>query len=213
MLWDITIKCLFDERLRSTIAHRIVECLNLAVPNSSACLRGSLADGRPDEYSDIDVLWVVDDLAAITVSRVREILSQAGEIVSLQVDPEVQRSPRHRLIFVRFATLPLFWRIELKISSRTDARSVSKAKSTSELVPDWSVAESAIANAVGAIKAWQRGMESLARRYLESALDKLECEMASPNARDCLIQLSKRATQLEPHVAPFAEDLQAMIAE
>ena len=211
MHWDLTIRCSLDTSQRSAIAQRVLECLNTAVANSSARLRGSLADGRHDVYSDIDVLWVVDDLLEITTGRVRDALSRAGEVVSLQVDPEVQRSPRYRLIFARFANLPLFWRLELKISSRNGVQGVSMAAGGNEPAPNWSVAESALANAVGAIKAYLRGKEELASEYLQSACEKLGYEPVSPRARDSLMRITKRAAELEPHVAPFAEELKAMI--
>ena len=50
-----------DERAR--LAADLLAELAAAVPGSAAQLRGSLAEGRADIYSDIDLLWDVPDAA------------------------------------------------------------------------------------------------------------------------------------------------------
>jgi predicted nucleotidyltransferase len=51
-----------DTAIRTRLADRIVERLAAAAPGSGAVLRGSLAEQRADQYSDIDVLWDVADV-------------------------------------------------------------------------------------------------------------------------------------------------------
>ena len=60
--------------------------------------------------------WIVPDnhfehaMAAVASS-----LGSVGSLASLRSDPAFQQSRKRRLIFVRFAGVPLFWRIDLEI--------------------------------------------------------------------------------------------------
>ena len=50
-----------DAQIRWELAQQILSSLRRAVVASEADLRGSLANGNADPYSDIDVLWEVPD--------------------------------------------------------------------------------------------------------------------------------------------------------
>ncbi|MEV0696519.1 nucleotidyltransferase domain-containing protein [Saccharopolyspora sp. NPDC050389] len=87
-----------------------------AVPGSQASLTGSLGAGTADEYSDIDLAWVVPDGAVSRCAdRLVEVLGAVAEVASVRSVPEFQRSAVRRLIFVRFRGVPLFWRLDLQI--------------------------------------------------------------------------------------------------
>lgn len=50
-----------DTSIRTALAQRILITLRNAAPDSTAQLRGSLAEGREDAYSDIDIFWEIPD--------------------------------------------------------------------------------------------------------------------------------------------------------
>ena len=50
-----------DPRVRSSLASAVTDALEQAVVGSTAGLRGSLARGGADRYSDIDAFWEVPD--------------------------------------------------------------------------------------------------------------------------------------------------------
>jgi predicted nucleotidyltransferase len=110
-----------DERAR-LVADLLTE-LAAAVPGSAALLRGSLAEGRADPYSDIDLLWDVPDAdfnAAIVQLPVT--LERVRSVASLRFDPDFQQSAKRRLAFIRFDSVPLFWRVDLDIFARSVGR-------------------------------------------------------------------------------------------
>jgi predicted nucleotidyltransferase len=158
-----------DTAMRRRLADRIVERLAAAAPGSEAVLRGSLAEHRADQYSDIDVLWDVPDLLFGTcVATVREILSTLHPVESFRCDPEWQNSNKRRLFFVRFAAIPLFWRLDLDVFAcsihRDHTYDVSNPRARGY---KWSWTESALANGVAAVKACLRHNEGEARVLLE----------------------------------------------
>ena len=97
-----------DERAR-LVADLLTE-LAEAVPGSAALLRGSLAEGRADLSSDIDLLWEIPDTdfgAAIAALPVT--LACVRPVAWLRFDPDFQKSAwSRRLAFIRFANVPLF---------------------------------------------------------------------------------------------------------
>ena len=110
-----------DERAR-LVADLQAE-LTAAVPNSVALLRGSLAEGRADPYSDIDLLWDVPDADfSPAIAELPVTLSHVRPVASLRFDPDFQHSARRRLAFIRFAGVPLFWRVDLDVFARSVGR-------------------------------------------------------------------------------------------
>jgi predicted nucleotidyltransferase len=174
MEWDFEIKSTFNAQIRDAFAERILECLCSAVPGSTASLCGSLATGNADVYSDIDVHWIVaGDSFEGAVSRTRKVLSTVGNVLSLRVDPDTRASVGYRLVFVRFASLPLFWRVDLEISIPAGCQKAGDSVRRSSLPSDWSLPESALANAVAAIKAHQRNNDEAAHDLLRRAFERL----------------------------------------
>src|SRR5215218_2533008 len=97
---------------RTRLVADLLAELAVAVPGSAALLRGSLAEGRADRYSDIDLLWDLPDAdfnAAIAELPVT--LNRVRPVASLRFDPDFQHSAKRRLAFVRFTGVPLFWRV------------------------------------------------------------------------------------------------------
>jgi hypothetical protein len=105
-----------------------------------ARLRGSLADGTADEYSDIDLAW--DGPA----KRVPELAERAiGPLLWARGDGD--------LLKLRFADLPVFLRVDVEVPG-------------ADAFPD-QPAQSAFENAVAAVKELRRGHPELARGLLE----------------------------------------------
>lgn len=155
---------------RDRLAAGICRELLRAVPTSESRPRGSLARGDADDWSDIDVAWVVPDAAfghAVTVAE--DVMGRVAPVASYRIDPDFARSDRRRLIYVRFAGVPLFWRADLEVVARSVVndpdydRGNPQAADTSE----WSPFESALLNGLAALKAMYRGDHALALDLLQ----------------------------------------------
>lgn len=110
-------KVRLDTRVRWELAQQILLSLRGAFADCRADLRGSLACGTADPYSDIDVLWEVPDSDfQRAIERLPELLSQVQPIESIRTDPDFQKSDRRRLFFVSFEGVPLFWRADIDVS-------------------------------------------------------------------------------------------------
>ena len=107
---------------RQAVLEQITRALAHATKGSEVGLRGSLAVGAADAYSDIDLCWVVPDVQFETaVASVGYALARVERVVSLRLDPDYARSDRRRLIFARLAGMPLFWRVDLDIRAASVA--------------------------------------------------------------------------------------------
>jgi hypothetical protein len=115
--------------------------------------------GTADQYSDMDLRWIVpDDRFAGAVEGVPGVLSGIAPIGATRSDPRFQRSEKRRLLFIRFEEVPLFWRLDLEVWAES-ARSVADydEDNLDARGDEWSLAASATANALGAVKAVARG--------------------------------------------------------
>ncbi len=158
-----------DERAR-LVADLLTE-LAAAVPGSAALLRGSLAEGRADPYSDIDLLWDVPDADfSAAVAELPVTLERVRPVASVRFDPDFQHSARRRLAFIRFAGVPLFWRVDLDVFARSVGRDPDHDRDNpSARGTSWSLAESSLANVIAAIKAHRRGRDGEAAELLARA--------------------------------------------
>ncbi|WP_144763025.1 hypothetical protein [Curtobacterium sp. 9128] len=119
-----------------------------AVPASAVALRGSRAAGTADEYSDVDLDWQVGASGSWALETLPSALHTVGAVESLRLDPDDDRG--RRLVFVRFTAWSVFHRVDLEVHG--DFR---PAPPSWDL--PWSAAESALMNAVAAVKAARRG--------------------------------------------------------
>lgn len=204
-----------DARQRDRVADALLHSLRTAVAGSAAALRGSLAEGRADAYSDVDVRWVVPDAEFLhAIARLGSILAAVRPVESLRSEPLLQRSVRHRLLFVRFANLPLFWRLDLEVfadSARHDPDcdlDNPHAKGT-----DWSLAESALANAVAAIKAASRRQEVVANELLARAFQRLETPMPPGDLTMRVAALAEAARLADPSVTELAVRVERLVRQ
>ena len=157
---------------RNQIVRDLRTALEGAIAGSSFALRGSLAEGNADEYSDIDAVWRVPDGNFQTaVDALAHAVEAVGEVFSVRVDTIVSAEGRC-LVFVTFADLPVFWRFDVSIETASGFGAV-----VIDRAMQGSSAESALANAVACVKAvrrgriedalglFQRGYERVGRRY------------------------------------------------
>ncbi|WIX78478.1 hypothetical protein QRX50_45215 [Amycolatopsis carbonis] len=142
---------------RAQLADAVVTALAAACPSSVARLRGSLAAGTADAFSDIDVEWVVRDGRLVScVADVRAVLERVHPVAAVRTSPDFFHSPQRRLLFVRFSDVPLFWWLDLAVWEASAATGPDDP-STHARDDEWSRPASALANALGAIKAVARG--------------------------------------------------------
>ncbi|WP_406503052.1 hypothetical protein [Streptomyces sp. NBC_00212] len=156
---------------RAALAAEVCLALRRCCPGSSAELISSLASGTADAFSDIDVTWVVPDAQfPDCLARVMEALGEIQPAGGIRSDPDFHRSDRRRLLLVRFAGVPLFWRLDPGVRTASVADDLhydagNPAARAGE--GEWSRPASALANAVGAVKAAARQQDDEARGLLD----------------------------------------------
>jgi len=202
-----------ERRERLAADHRAL--LTATVPGSQAALRGSLSSGTADSYSDVDLTWVVpDDMFTAAVASAAAIRSVVP-VSSLRLDPDLALSDRRRLIFVRLAGMPLFWRVDLDIRAASVAADddYDVANPSARNQAGWSRPASAIENAVAAIKAAARSQTCTADGLLARGCQRIGLD-PSPIA-DLpaeIIRLADSCAALEPDLATLAGEVHQVVS-
>ncbi|SEG74831.1 hypothetical protein SAMN05216223_109289 [Actinacidiphila yanglinensis] len=196
-----------DPVVRAALAGHVMEVLARACPGSGTDLRGSLARGTADPYSDIDIAWTVpDDRFGGCVDRAGEVLARVRPVMSLRGDPESAETPGHRLLFVAFEGLPPFWRLDLDVRAEPGA-----APSAPAVRHPWRPAASALANGVAAVKALHRGDPATAHALLTRAYPRVGLPPhPSGHFPADLATLAEAATALDSSLASQAAALTAL---
>ncbi len=196
---------------RQELVGKLLAALQAWVPGSRAQLRGSLGSGTTDDYSDMDICWVVPD-AEFTeaVDTSGAALSQARAVLSLRADPELARSARRRLVFARLSGLPLFWRVDIDIRSDSvaadDHYDVGNPDARSDT--GWSAPASAIENAIAAIKAAARGQTDIADGLVRRGYERIGHHPGSTaDLADAITSLSQACVAQEPGLATMADEV------
>lgn len=194
-----------DPVVRAAVAREVLAALRRACPEGRARLRGSLAAGTADAFSDIDVAWTVPaGCFGECVDRAAEVLARVRPPASLRSDPEYAELAGRRLLFAAFTGLPLFWRLDLEVSAAPSA----SAPTVPTVRHPWPPAASALANGVAAVKALHRGRPDTARALLERAFPRVGLpDHRSGEVAADLAALCAAATALDPEVAPTAAAL------
>ena len=196
---------------RDAVAGEIRAVLASSCPGSRVELRGSLADGTADVYSDIDLAWTVpDERFGAAVASVPDVLGGLRPLESVRSDPDFQLSTRRRLLFVLFRDLPLFWRLDLEIraaSAEGDTTDEPGAAGTG-----WSPYASAVANAVAAIKAVRRGRFDDARGLVDRGFERIGSrDRASGDWAADITRLAEQAAS--PEVGDLSRRVRELVAE
>jgi hypothetical protein len=199
---------------RAEFASRVCAALETSCAGSRAGLRGSLARGRGDAYSDIDLEWVVPDAEfarCVTPARVREVLGGVRAVADLRVDPDHYRSDRRRLLFVRFAGVPLLWRLDLSVRAASvagDAAYDDGNPAARAHEGEWSRPASALANAIGAVKAVARHRPDDARGLLDRGFTRIcEADRATGAWPADIARLARAAARRDPSLTALAEEI------
>ena len=206
-----------DTRLRWELAQQILSTIRSAVAHSKADLRGSLAHGNADPYSDIDVLWEVPDAEFNRAIEVLpEVLSQVRAVESIRSDPDFQRSDRRRLFFVQFKALPLFWRVDIDILALSVKGDLTyDLHNQAARGDDWSRTHSALMNAIAAIKATLRGQKVMAKDLVVRGLQRVGVN-GSPvqeEVGDLIVRLVETVRAQDPQILHLADQVLALHRE
>ncbi|MFF3780613.1 nucleotidyltransferase domain-containing protein [Streptomyces sp. NPDC001933] len=193
-----------DPARRAAFAQELLRALTAHCPGSRAELRGSLARGTADAYSDIDIVWTVPgDRFAPCLAAVRDVLESVAPLDSLRTDPDVRNSRERRLLFAAFRGLPLFWRVDLEVGASPAAPGESRPASYGD---DWSDPASALANAVAATKAVLRGQPQNAQGLLERGFRRIDApDGVSGRWFADIRRLAETVAGREPDLRPLAD--------
>ncbi|MFB8084388.1 hypothetical protein [Streptomyces sp. NPDC055992] len=203
---------------RAALAHEVCLALKRGCPGSRAELNGSLRSGTADAFSDIDIAWVVPDARfPDCLDRAVGVLEGVRPVDGVRVDPDFYRSDRRRLLFVRFARVPLFWRLDLDVRAASVAddphydvdNPAARARDD-----EWSRPASALANAAGAVKAVARQREDEARGLLDRGFARIgEDDRASGAWADDVARLAHAAARRESSLSDLAGQVIALAAQ
>jgi predicted nucleotidyltransferase len=195
--------------VRQELVERLVAGLTAAANGSFVLLYGSLAEGRADAYSDIDLIWdIPDPQFEDCIKRLPLILELIQPVASVRNDPDFQRSDRRRIFFVRFKDLPLFWRLDLQVFARSVSRDPAyDLDNPAAHGSDWSHAESALANVVAAIKAYLRGHDFDARELIRRGFLRVGGSTPDVGLLDAMIQLVCQCIREEPRLAVYGVEV------
>lgn len=204
-----------DLGARTELAAATLTQLRAAVPGSEALLTGSLAGHQADQYSDIDVLWdVPDTYFQISIEQLPRILARVRPVAALRWDPDFQHSPKRRLAFVRFADVPLFWRLDLDILAQSLGRNEQYDRHNPAAHGSaWSLTESALANAVAAVKAQRRRRDDEARQLLARAYRRIGLDTPDLPVSALLLRLTDEVVAQDATVAPLAAAVRQLVRE
>jgi predicted nucleotidyltransferase len=204
-----------DAEERTALADEVLRCLRNAVPGSAAELRGSLANGTADEYSDIDILWEVpDDAVSSCVEVLRGHLAGLRPLASLRSAPDFQRSAKRRLIFAHFAGVPLFWRVDIEVFAESIRRDGAyDLENEAARGDDWSLAHSALMNGIAAVKALLRGNEEEAAGLLDRGFARIERPRPIAPLRRQVVALAQAVVEVDPEQAGLARQVTGLCRE
>lgn len=203
---------------RAALAAEVCLALERRCPGSAAELRGSLASGTADAFSDIDIGWVVPDARfPDCLARVADVLGEVQPVESVRGDPDFHHSDRRRSLFVRFAGAPLFWRLDLDVRAASVAddphydvgNPAARAREG-----EWSRPASALANAIGAVKAVARQRDAEARGLLDRGFARIgEDDLATGDWAGDVARLARAAVLRDPSLSDLAARVTALASD
>ncbi|WP_198956977.1 nucleotidyltransferase domain-containing protein [Streptomyces sp. CB01249] len=206
-----------SETDRAALAHEVCLALKRCCPGSRVELTGSLGSGTADAFSDIDIAWVVPDTRfPDCLDRAVAVLGGVRPVDSVRLDPDFYRSDRRRLLFVRFAGVPLFWRLDLDVRTASvadDPHYDAENPAARARDDEWSRPASALANAIGAVKAVARNRDDEARGLLDRGFARIgENDRASGAWGHDVARLAHAAALREPSLSDLAAQVTALAA-
>jgi len=202
---------------RAALAREVCTALKRSCPGSRTELTGSLGSGTADAFSDIDIAWVVPDARfPDCLDLAVAVLGGVRPVDSVRIDPDFSRSDRRRLLFVRFAGVPLFWRLDLDVRAASvadDPHYDAENPAARARDDEWSRPASALANAIGAVKAVARKRDAEARGLLDRGFARIgENDRASGAWASDVARLAHAAALREPSLSDLAAQVTALAA-
>ena len=200
---------------RDKITGKLLAALQGWVPDSVAKIRGSLSSGTADDYSDIDISWVVPEQDFVeAVDSLGAALSQYAAVLSLRTDPELARSARRRLVFARLYGMPLFWRVDIDIRARSiaadDLYDVGNPDARSDA--GRSDPASAIEDAIAAIKSAVHGQAGTADTLLRRGCERIGHDPGSiAYLASAITSLADACATKEPRLARMAAEIHQVV--
>jgi len=201
-----------DTKIREALAQRILTSLEKAATGSTSELRGSLAEGNADAYSDIDVLWEVpDERFQVSVGLIEEILSEVQTIESVRSAPDFHNSDKRRLFFVQFADMPLFWRADIDVFAESVQRnSEYDLHNEAARGTDWSLTHSALMNDIAAVKTLLRHHEDTARQLLIRGFERIGLDIPKGSSQELVQKLAEGVASMDSSKAALAYRIVAL---
>jgi predicted nucleotidyltransferase len=199
-----------EDAQRSELANAVVGSLSAAVRGSASGLRGSLARGTSDRFSDIDVFWELPDGEFHdAIDELPVTLSTAGSVDSIRSDPLLQNSDKRQLIYVQFADTPLFWRVDIEVFAESIERDSSyDLDNPNARGDDWSLTHSALMNGVAALKSLLRDDAQGAAESLSRAFDRVDLPVPDQSLWDQIDTLTEVVGRIDLDQADLVRRLQ-----
>ncbi len=203
-----------NPNFRTQLSDQILNNLNKAFPESKAILKGSLANSKADQFSDIDIIWEIpDNLFLDTISNIKNILNKIRPIESIRSDPDFQNSIKRRLLFMRFKDVHLFYRVDLNIFAKSINRDENYDKNNPKAKGnDWSLTESALMNIVGAVKALLRNQDEKALGLIERAYKRINSIMPELDIKESMFGLVNEIEMKDKAILSLAKRIKELIA-
>lgn len=201
-----------DPSERASLAASVTRALGHSYPESASGLRGSLAIATADPYSDIDVFWELPDAVfEDAIDQLDDILADVAPLDSLRSDPMLQNSEKRRLVFAQFAGFPLFWRVDIEVF----AKSIDRDESYDLDNPmargrEWSLTESALMNAVAAMKYLLREDRDRAEESLERAFARIDERVPDGEPWDAIAELAETVGRQDLEQAELVRRVQLL---
>jgi hypothetical protein len=153
--------------------------------------RGSFANGTFDEWSDVDLQGSVErPLDSRFFADLESLLKHAYGPALVRYDPDYRNTTTGQGIRFSFYELPVFWRIDLIVESKSDS-----GRKYPDPFPDWSVGSSALMNVIWALKYHLRGRRYDADQYLEAACRKIGLKQMEYRTENAVIVLTELASR------------------
>ena len=178
-------------------------------------MKGSLAEGTADIYSDIDIVWEIPDRNFNEATeQFLHTMIEVQPVESLRSSPEFQNSQKRRLYFVQFEGVPLFWRADIEIFAESIGRNLEfDLDNASARGVEWSNTHSALMNALAAIKALLRSRREMARQILDRGFERVGCEVPGEFAPEHILTLIRKVAEIDPQQATLTSKIERLYLE
>jgi hypothetical protein len=194
---------------RDKLVAEIINALRVAIAGSKVVLGG----GEADVYSDIVLEWEVPaEKFEQVVPEVRAILGGVRAVESLQMDAGAEQSNPRRPFSVRFKDVPLFWRLDLELIAQGNESGAGKSGfRTGE--NGWSRSQSALEDAIAAVKAHLRGNVKLAEELMVRGFERVGLPETDISFRERVLGLVDWVEMMDRGQASLCERVRVVVEE